>query len=268
MFYLRLLGALAGFVAASVYGLVMSLVRRDGPTAAADYAAMLARLTHRPLGIRLEIRNAGRLTDTRPCVFIANHQSLLDVPILGACYKRGSVIVAKKEIGGIPFFGWIYRATGNLLIDRGHTEQAVERLKVAEDAVRARRAAVWILPEGTRGPGDGLLQPFKKGAFRIAQGTGAPLIPVVISPLKPDFDLGRKRLRRARVVVQVLEPIAVDGMGDSEQETVALMERVHEQMETALHALGVELGRLPAGGPFPTGPRYAPGRSPRLSGSG
>jgi 1-acyl-sn-glycerol-3-phosphate acyltransferase len=259
MFYLRVAAALAGFVAASVYGILLALVRRDRGHVAADYARVLARLMHPPLGMRVSIRNEAGLYAARPCVFICNHQSALDVPILASCFRAGSVIVAKREVGKIPFFGWIYRVTGNLLIDRADTEQAVARLKVAEQAVRDRKAAVWIFPEGTRGPGNGLLLPFKKGGFRIAAQTGAPLVPVVVSPLKPSFDIATKTLTPGEVVVNVLGPIPVTGV--DEDGIVALMELAHERMEAALHAAGVELGRLPAGGPLPTGPRYAPGRS-------
>jgi 1-acyl-sn-glycerol-3-phosphate acyltransferase len=258
MFYPRVLAALLGFVAASLWGLALALVRRDRRDVAADYARVLARLMLRPLGMRLVIRNEAGLYAARPCVFICNHQSALDVPILAACFRTGSVIIAKREVGSIPFFGWIYRATGNLLIDRSDTEQAVGRLKVAEEAVRARKAAVWIFPEGTRGPGNGLLLPFKKGGFRTAVHTGAPLVPVVISPLKPSFDLGARRLERAGVIVTILDSIPTEGTG--EDGIIPLMERAHERMEAVLHATGVELGRLPAGGPLPTGPRYTSGR--------
>ncbi|MDB4951259.1 MAG: 1-acylglycerol-3-phosphate O-acyltransferase [Gemmatimonadetes bacterium] len=258
MFYLRLLAALLGFVAASAYGLCIALFRRDRWSASSDYATVLARLMLPPLGIRLEIRNEAGLYAPRPCVYAGNHQSVLDVPILAACFKRGSVIIAKREVGSIPLFGWIYRATGNLLIDRSDTGQAVGMLKVAEGAIRERNAAVWIFPEGTRGPGDGLLLPFKKGAFRIAVETGAPLVPVVISPLRPDFDIGARRLTPGRVIVQVLEPVHATDAG--EEGLVALIELVHARMEAALHALGVEVGRLPAGGPHPTGPRYTSAR--------
>jgi 1-acyl-sn-glycerol-3-phosphate acyltransferase len=254
MFYLRVLAAFLAFVAASLYGALLALVRRDRRDVAADYARVLARLMLPPLGMRVVIRNEAGLYAARPCVFICNHQSALDVPILAACFRTGSVIIAKREVGGIPFFGWIYRATGNLLIDRSDTEQAVGRLKVAEEAVRGRKAAVWIFPEGTRGPGNGLLLPFKKGGFRIAVHTGAPLVPVVVAPLKPSFDIGTRTLRRGRVVVTILDPIATGGVG--EDGIVPLMEAAHERMEAVLHATGVELGRLPAGGPLPTGARY------------
>jgi 1-acyl-sn-glycerol-3-phosphate acyltransferase len=259
MFYLRVTAALLGFVAASLYGTLLALVRRDRSHVAANYARVLARLMQPPLGMRVTIRNEAGLYAARPCVFICNHQSALDVPILAACFRTGSVIVAKREVGRIPFFGWIYRVTGNLLIDRADTEQAVGRLKVAEEAVRGRKTAVWIFPEGTRGPGDGRLLPFKKGAFRVAVETGAPLVPVVVSPLKPSFDVGARHLRPGGVIVTVLDPIPTEGV--DEEGMVPLMETAHAQMEAALHATGVELGRLPAGGPFPTGPRYAQDRS-------
>jgi 1-acyl-sn-glycerol-3-phosphate acyltransferase len=258
VFWLRIAGALAGFVAASVYGVAIALLRRDRSRVAADYARKLAAWIQPPLGMRVRVTGADGLSSHRPCVFIANHQSAVDVAVLASCFREGSVIIAKKEVGRIPFFGWIYRATGNLLIDRANTATAVEQLREAEAAVRARRAAVWIFPEGTRGQEPGRLLPFKKGGFAIAVHTGAPIVPVVVSPLKPDFDVSGRRLGPGAVEVRVLDPIPTAGLGDDD--LVPLMETAHRRMEAALHDMGRALGR-PV--PPPTdGPRWVASRGP------
>jgi 1-acyl-sn-glycerol-3-phosphate acyltransferase len=232
MFYLRLAVAMLGFVAASVYGLAIALLRRDRSAVASDYARVLARLMCPPLGLRLTVHGRENLTAHRPCVFIGNHQSALDVPILASIFAPGSVVIAKKEVGAVPFFGWLYTSTGNLLIDRADTSQSVGRLHEAEEAIRDRRAAVWIFPEGTRGAGDGIMLPFKKGGFQMAVRTGAPLVPVVISPLKPNFDISTRTLRPGPVQIRVLDAISTDGL--TEADIPALLETARGRMEAAL----------------------------------
>src|SRR5688572_28636145 len=165
MFYLRLLAGGAAFMAVNLWGFAVALFSRDRPAVAYAYARWVARWVAPPLGLRVRVTGEERLSDHRPCIFICNHQSLLDVPALARCFKPGSVVIAKKEVVNIPVFGWLYDATGQIRIDRKKTQQAVERLREAEEAIRVRRVAVWIFPEGTRGKEPGVMLPFKKGAF-------------------------------------------------------------------------------------------------------
>lgn len=261
MFWLRIAGGVAGFLAASLYGVALALVRRDRSRVAYDYARRLAAWIQPPLGLRVTVTGRERLSALRPCVFVANHQSAVDVPILAQCFMPGSVVIGKKEVGRIPFFGWLYRVTGNLLIDRANTATAVEQLREAEDAVRERRVAVWIFPEGTRGKEAGRLLPFKKGGFAIAVHTGAPIVPVVVSPLKPDFDFSARRMGPGPVEVRVLDAIPTAGLTDDD--LVPLMESTHRRMEAALHEMGRALGRPvapPLEGPRWVASRGVPGR--------
>lgn len=235
MFYLRLATAVLGFVAASLYGVFITLVRRDRSRVASDYAHLLARLMRRPLGLDVQVSGEAHLHAQRPAIFIANHQSMLDVPILASLHPPDAVVVAKKELRTVPFFGWIYAATGNIFIDRSQRVGAVERLKAVEEEIVRRRVAVWIFPEGTRGLETGRLLPFKKGAFQMAIATGAPLVPVVISPLKPASDLRGRRLRRQRVDVRVLAPIPTAGLTPADLPTLLLLAQT--RMQDTLEAL-------------------------------
>ena len=253
MFYLRMFAALLAFVAASTYGVVIALVRRDRSRVAHEYAQLLHRWMLPIFRQRVTVSGAENLTAHRPCVFIANHQSLLDVPVLGGLFAPGSVVIAKKEIRTVPFFGWLYMVTGNLLIDRGNTAQSVGMLRAAEDAIRERRVAVWIFPEGTRGEIPGELLPFKKGGFRMAVATGAPLVPVVASPLKPKSDLVRRRLDPNDIEIRVLEPISTAGL--AEGDVIALMHEAQRRMGAALAEMAAERGILPR----PQGPVVASG---------
>ncbi len=240
MFYLRMFAALLVFVAASAYGVAIALIRRDRSCVAPDYAHLMARWMLPIFRQTVTVSGAEHLAAHRPCVIIANHQSLLDVPVLAGCFTPGSVVIAKKEIRSVPFFGWLYAVTGNLLIDRGNTAQSVGMLRAAEAAILERRVAVWIFPEGTRSKVPGELLPFKKGGFRMAVATGAPLVPVVTSPLKPWSDLVRRRLDPNRIEVRILEPIPTAGLG--EQDVTALMHEAQRRMGAALAEMAADRG--------------------------
>ncbi|HEX8696296.1 MAG TPA: lysophospholipid acyltransferase family protein [Longimicrobium sp.] len=243
MFYLRLLAAGAAFAAVTLWGLVVALFRRDRAGVAYAYARWVARWVAPPLGLRARVMGEERLSAYRPCIFVCNHQSLLDVPALARCFKPGSVIIAKKEVASVPLFGWLYDATGQIRIDRKNSQQAVGRLREAEEAIRARGVGVWIFPEGTRGKEPGVMLPFKKGAFVMAVNTGAPLVPVVVSPLKPKSDIHARRLEPQEVEVRVLEPIPAGGLGDAD--LPALMAEARRRMYAALAEMSGDRGIAP-----------------------
>jgi 1-acyl-sn-glycerol-3-phosphate acyltransferase len=235
MFYLRITLCLLAFVAASVYGIAIAVLRRDRSRVAHDYAQMMARLMCPPLGIRTRVLGREHLLEQRPCIYIANHQTAFDVPVLADLYPPDAVVIGKKELRQIPFFGWLYMVTGNILIDRRNTAGAVGRLREAEEAVRRRGVSVWIFPEGTRGKEPGRLLPFKKGAFYMAVATGVPLVPVVAEPLRPIFDLKRRRIRTGTVEVRVLEPIPTAGL--TEADVAPLLQETWTRMQEALDQL-------------------------------
>ena len=243
MFYLRILLGVLAFLATAVYGVAIAVVRRDKSRVAHDYARALARWMRPALGVRVVVHHEERMYAARPCIYISNHQTVFDVPVLAGLYPADTVVIAKREIRKIPFFGWLYEVTGNVLIDRSDRSQAVGRLKEAEAAILERGASVWIFPEGTRGKVPGRMLPFKKGAFHMAVATGAPLVPVVVSPLRPIFDVPRRRIHPGTAEVVVLEPIPTAGLGEAD--IPALIDEAQERMQAALDALSAR--RLAAG---------------------
>lgn len=235
MFYLRFFLALFGFAAAGAYGVAIALVRRDRSRVAHDYARALHRLMAPAVGIELRVLGEDRLSAHQPCIYVANHQSIWDVLVLAPLYPPDTVVIAKQEIRRVPFFGWLYEVTGNVYIDRSNRENAVGELKSAERAIRERGKSVWIMPEGTRGTEPGVLLPFKKGPFRMAVATGAPLLPVVVQPLRDVFDMRRRKIRPGTVEIRVLEPIPTGGMGEAQVSW--LMQTTRARMQEELSAM-------------------------------
>lgn len=235
MFYLRLAGTILGFVAASMYGIFIAVTRRDRSRVAHDYAQALSRLMRPPLGLHVRVEGRERMAEAAPCIYVSNHQSMYDVPVLAELYPVDTVVIGKRELRKIPFFGWLYAVTGNVLIDRSDNESAVRSLKEAAQRVTTRGQSIWIFPEGTRGTESGQLLPFKKGAFHMAVETGVPLLPVVVEPLRPFFDASRRRVRPGTVTVRVLEPIPSAGL--TEADIPDLIEKTRDAMQGALSDL-------------------------------
>jgi 1-acyl-sn-glycerol-3-phosphate acyltransferase len=247
MFYVRLFTAVIGFVVAGVYGIGLALVRRDRSRVAYDYAQLLGRLTQRPLGVRrVEVQDYDNLRRESPCIYIANHQSVFDVVVLASVYPLGTAVIAKQEIRSVPFFGWLYLRTGNILIDRSDRTQAISELKAASAEIRRRGVSVWIFPEGTRGKRAGELLSFKKGAFQMAIAARCPLVPVVMSPLRTVIDTPARRIRPGTVGIRILSPIPTAGLTENDVE--ALIAEAHQRMADTLRELALEYGLPPSAG--------------------
>jgi 1-acyl-sn-glycerol-3-phosphate acyltransferase len=149
-------------------------------------------------------------------ILVANHQSLVDIPLLLAAFDREIRFLAKHELGRIPVFGRSMRAAGNLFVDREDPRDAVRVIREAGTAMR-RGEMIVIFPEGTRSS-DGSIGEFKPGAFFIARKTGAPLVPVYIGGGAEALPKGTFIAHPASLVARVLPPMAGGGTALSLEE--------------------------------------------------
>lgn len=130
------------------------------------------------LGIDVEIDGEHNVWDHRPAVFMFNHQSSLDLLVLGTVIKRDVTGVAKKEAANDPRFIPIGALLDVAYIDRSNTAKAKAALQPAVDKLK-NGVSIVIAPEGTRSATP-KLGAFKKGAFHLAMQAGVPIVPVVI----------------------------------------------------------------------------------------
>ena len=149
------------------------------------------------------LENASR---SLPCVFISNHQSLVDIWSLIPALPLSARFVAKRSLFLIPFLGWALTASGFIPIDRRNRARAVRSLATAAAKVRGGRP-VLLFAEGTRSR-DGRLGPFKRGAFHLALDAGVSVVPVAVSGsgrvLRPG---GMFRIRPGTVRVSFAPPL-------------------------------------------------------------
>jgi 1-acyl-sn-glycerol-3-phosphate acyltransferase len=222
------------FLICSAAGVAWLLVRPGNRQTLYVYGRVFCRGVVRLMGWRIDVENRDRLDRYRPCVIVANHQSFADVITFGSIFPRRTVSAGKREIGRIPVFGWFYRLSGNLIIDREHARAAHDSLAAAARAMRQEDLSVWFMPEGHRNPGPVLL-PFKSGAFRLALAAGVPILPIVAAPLARIVDMNRRRARPGRLDVRVLEPVSTDGL--QSRDLPELAARVRAAMQAAIDEL-------------------------------
>ncbi len=143
-------------------------------------------------------------------VFLSNHQSLLDIPLLLATLRAPARFLAKRELFNIPVFGWALRSGGFIPVDRGG-KSAGESFRAAAETVR-RGGSVLLFPEETRST-DGRLLPFKRGGFLLAQKAGLPMVPVGISGTLLVRPRSSYRIHPGRVHVRYGEPLPPPSAG-------------------------------------------------------
>lgn len=177
--------------------------------------------------IRLRVEGAARVPRDEPVVFMSNHESWLDIPVLLASIPVQVRFLAKKSLFGIPFLGWAMRAMGFIPVDRKNRREAVKSFEEAAQHIRTGRS-VLIFPEETR-TRTGDLLPFQRGGFLIAIKAGVPIIPVGLDGPARSLARGAYLLRAGRITVRFGEPIPTSGLGVTAKD--ALMTQVRDGVE-------------------------------------
>ena len=131
-------------------------------------------------GVRFKIVGGQEHLNTRPAVFVGNHQTALDVLLLGTIFPKNCSVTAKKSLARMPFLGWFMSLSGTVFIDRANRTTAMKAFDGAAEEMKKYQQSVFIFPEGTRSNASKPeLLPFKKGAFHLAIQAGVPIVPVV-----------------------------------------------------------------------------------------
>ena len=222
--------------AISVYTLVLgfvsitsSLVDRTGKVAHACARAW-SRLILVTTGVRVQVSGLERVPIDGAYVFVSNHQSIYDIPILFSALPFQLRIIAKASLGLFPVLGWHLRYTGHLLVNRARIG-AVTLLQVA--GLMKRGHSLIVFPEGTRSR-DGRVGPFKGGLFLMAVEAGLPIVPVAIRGSRHVMLKGRLMTCPGDVSVSVHDPIPTCGMGRDDVRALAVRAReIVTQMASA-----------------------------------
>jgi 1-acyl-sn-glycerol-3-phosphate acyltransferase len=129
-------------------------------------------------GIRVTITGRDRLDPKQTYIFMANHVSDIDPPLLIPLLPKRTSVLVKKELFRVPALGTAMRVAKLVPVDRRNRDAAIQSVRDAAQAMRGG-LDMTIFPEGTRSR-DGRLLPFKKGPFYLAMESGCPVVPVTI----------------------------------------------------------------------------------------
>ncbi|MBL4625176.1 MAG: 1-acyl-sn-glycerol-3-phosphate acyltransferase [Flavobacteriales bacterium] len=180
-------------------------------------------------GAQLNITHNDSVDYSNPHVFVANHQSYIDIPAAIRAVDCPLYFIAKKELKWLPFLGWYVIATGMILIDRSNRKKAFKSLETAAKMIKGGKS-ILAFPEGTRSK-NGELNKFKKGAFMLAIQAGVPIVPIAISGTETIFPATKMQLIPGKIKLTICDPISTEGYT---KETVdELMAKTKESVQMA-----------------------------------
>ncbi len=166
-------------------------------------------ITHagvRAAGIRTEVVGVENVPVGQSCIFMCNHVSNLDPPVLLPLLPGRCSVLLKKELMRIPILGLAMRMGKFVPVERGQKREAAKAsVAAAADALRSG-LHILVFPEGTRSL-DGRLSTFKKGPFYLAQETQAPIVPIAISGTQTMMRKGSAAITPGLARVQLLPVI-------------------------------------------------------------
>ncbi|MBI2987439.1 MAG: 1-acyl-sn-glycerol-3-phosphate acyltransferase [Deltaproteobacteria bacterium] len=160
-------------------------------------------------GICLKVKGLEHLDTGRQYIFMANHQSNIDIPVLVQSLSDFQLRwVAKRELLFVPLFGWAMWASKHIVVDRSNRAKAMASLRKARERIEGGISVV-VFPEGTRSF-DGQLLPFKRGGFVLAVKTQTPIVPITINGSGAILPRGDWRIKGGEIEVIVSEPVPLE----------------------------------------------------------
>lgn len=162
------------------------------------------------LGVRLDVSGLEHLDPDTTYVYMPNHLSLLDGPLMFIVIPRFMRVIAKQELFRIPILGQAMRIAEFIPVDRKGQEGGKRAIQKAIRLLKEKQHSFLIFPEGTRSR-TGSLQPFRRGGFYLAIESGTPIVPVSISGSFEMMPKGAFSTKKGTIRVSIREPIPVEG---------------------------------------------------------
>jgi 1-acyl-sn-glycerol-3-phosphate acyltransferase len=213
--------------------IVSSLFDRSGHFAH-RCARLWSLLILKTTGVRVRVEGLDRLTPGTTYVFVSNHQSIYDVPVLFWSLPYQLRIIAKSSLARFPVLGWHLKRGRHLFVDRKNPDR--QGILRRWRSLVSEGLSLIIFAEGTRSP-DGRVARFKAGSFLLAIQAGLPVVPVAVIGTRQVMPKGRLRTEPASVTLVVHEPMAAPQLDSpTPHDAKAFADRVHEVVSATVES--------------------------------
>ncbi|HEY5029919.1 MAG TPA: lysophospholipid acyltransferase family protein [Candidatus Angelobacter sp.] len=175
-----------------------------------NIARLWSRMILGTVGANVQVEGLDRIDTSKPQVYVVNHLSALDIPVLYTYLRFQFRILAKKELFRYPFMGWHLRRSGQIPVVLESPKASVRSLNLAVAAIRKGNSLV-IFPEGGRSP-DGQLHSFMGGAFYAAVKAQVDVVPIALVGTYEMLKMNTWHIKPGPVYMLVGEPIQTVGM--------------------------------------------------------
>ncbi|MFB3854995.1 MAG: lysophospholipid acyltransferase family protein [Vicinamibacterales bacterium] len=183
-------------------------------------------------GVAVHVYGLGRLDPGRTYVFVSNHQSIYDIPIVFSTLPYQVRIIAKQSLARFPFLGWHLSRTGHMLVDRSRPDRA--RIFRRWSDLVSEGLSLIVFPEGTRSM-DGTVGRFKAGSVLLAMQVGLPIVPISIVNSRCVMRKGRMMTRPGHVDLVIHDVIETSGNRETTvEEARELCARIRETVASSV----------------------------------
>jgi 1-acyl-sn-glycerol-3-phosphate acyltransferase len=184
------------------------LMKRSQPIISISKWAL--RLGQKVLGISLDVSGEDQIKKETSYVFMSNHLSLIDGPLLFMFIHQSVRVLLKKEVFKLPIIGQAMRQVGFVPVDRKALKGGKESIDRAARVMKEKGFSFLIFPEGTRSR-DGKMQRFKRGGFFLALESQTAIAPVTIDGSYELMPKGSFFAKKGRIRVIFHQPVSVEG---------------------------------------------------------
>lgn len=196
------------------------------------FASFWARSLLRMVPAGLNVIEDHPLDRAQSYIVVANHLSLFDIPVLYGWLNLDLKWVMKKELRKVPLIGYGCEKMGHIFLDRSNRQSALKQLQELKDSLQPG-TSILFFPEGTRSR-DGVMRPFKVGAFLMAKDLDLPVLPVTVRDTDTILPPDGMDLRPSRAQMIIHSPISVDEVRASTPE--ALRDKARASIAAALES--------------------------------
>jgi 1-acyl-sn-glycerol-3-phosphate acyltransferase len=185
-------------------------------------------------GVDVTVQGLERLVPGKTYVFVANHQSIYDIPCLFWSIPFQLRIIAKESLGNFPILGPHLKRTGHMLVDRSKPDRS--GIFGWASRLTSNGLSLIVFPEGTRSR-TGMMGKFKGGSIMLAMQAGLPIVPISVIGSRHVMKKGELTTRPGHVRMIVHQPIEMPANAEpSVHDVRELADRIREVIRPSVEA--------------------------------